>query len=635
MKTHGDYAELQLWAATPHAASVVRPDALAVARFELIERGGAATGWIDLTFARGAQTCVVPGVLVDLPAALRGDPTAFTWPRAAALALDAAAVDAVCRILLTQFAGWTSARVVPSEAVATLAECSAFAAARTASELGAAPLATVLPRVAPWVFAARFAGAGPAVVDVAGSALGAAVLRRFGVASTGRFDARAAAWYGVAPSPGADGVVPAPVAFDDPGEGWRSIGVAPPVPMDVGIVFDTGAGPHVRRFWVRAGGAPARSAPPRTPPPRRPRVPLAFVVRDDFATAPDADTDELAALTALAADAGVETHIVVRARAGEIAATAVPIARGDVRDAAFCAALEDLARRGGPFVAWLEPIGDYPDWHEQALYAALRAPQDDAQLGIVLRAYDARALVLGEVPTVEPAPAQALRARLAAATSRAAAIVLPATQSLAVITQAYGGRGRPLLPIPPIVAPDAANGDAPSLFAGPYVFAHGTAEARSLLVSTVVALRDAAIPAVVAVDGGDPAYAAVLRSFAGPHTTVLADPAPDVIAALYRNAALFVDATLRPRGLSRLVRAARNGAVPVLFADAPAAPLLDADTVVPRRGVSDLRDALTTLWQSPLRADRGRAAALSLGALDRADVAVADLFGAVCDLTGG
>ena len=653
MRTYGDYGELQLWAAAPDATTIGRREHLAVVRFELIERGAAAAGWIDLTFAHGGRTCVVPGVLVDLPLALRGDPAAFAWPRAAAAVLEMGAADALAARMLIQFAAWTSARVVPSEAVAMLADCSPFASARAASDLGAAPLATVLPRVAPWVYAARIAGTGPAALDAADGALGAAVLRRFGVASAGTFDERAAAWYGVAATTAANGTAPTlivsdhaaenepgvtSIAFDDPGADrvdWRAVGVMPPQPMDVGIAFDTGGGPHVRRFWVRAPCSAVGGTPVRTPPARRPAVPLTFVVRDDFGAALDADAEELAALTAIAHDAGVPTRIIARARAGEIPATTVPIAVGDVRDVAFCAALEDLARRGGPFIAWLEPIGDYPDWHEQALVGAVRAPLDDAQLGAVLRAYDARALVLADVPATEPPEAQTLRTRLAAALSVASAIVLPATQSRYVVSQAYGGRGRPLLSIPPIVGLEHANDAAAVFGSAPYAFARGTAEARSLLLLTVLALRDAPIPAFVAADVVDPAYAALLRSFAGPRTTVLTNPAPDVVTALYRNAALYVDAALRPRSLSRLVRAARAGALPVVFADSPLAPLLDPDTVVPRRGVADLRDALTMLWHSPLRRHQARAATLSLDELDRADVAAAELFGAICDLTGG
>jgi len=653
VRTCADYGELQLWAAAPDVASLVRAEHLAVVRFELIERGGAAAGWIDLTFAHAARTCVLPGILVDLPLGLQGDPAAFAWPRAAGAMLDVEVAQALAQRLLVQFAAWTSARVVPAEAIAYEVPCPPFDAARAAEDVGAAPLRAVLLRVAPWVYVARLAGRGPAQVESTDAALGAAVLRRFGVPAAGVVDERAAAWYALAREAPTErpGLIVRDRAPDDDGGGvtvvlrerpapagrWCTVGVTLPVPMDVAFAFEIGDAPAARHVWVRTPSAPAPTASARAPVARRrPAVPLAFLVRDDFERVPDADVDEIGALLQVAHANGVETRILAQQQVGALDPRALPIAAGDVRDVAFCAVIETLVRRGGPFIVWLQPIGAYPHWHERVLGVALRQPTDDAQLLAAARAYDLRALVLEDVPMTEPAEQQAQRERLAAGLANAPAVVLPATQSLAVVAQEYGLRGRPLVPIPPIVPAEERNAAASSAWGdAPFIFAHGAAEPRSMLLLAVLALRDAAIPLVVAADGVDVAYAAVLRSLAGPYTTVLANVPPELVGECYRRAAIALDLTLRPRGLARLVRSARAGALPVVFADSPLAPLLDTDTVVPRRGVSDLRDALTTLWHSPLRAQQARAAARELSQLDRADVAVADLFGAICDLTGG
>ena len=73
-----------------------------------------------------------------------------------------------------------------------------------------------------------------------------------------------------------------------------------------------------------------------------------------------------------------------------------------------------------------------------------------------------------------------------------------------------------------------------------------------------------------------------------------------LINAFYRHATDFVDTALRPRGLSRIIRAARSGALPVAFAASPVAALLAPESVVPRTTIVDLRNTLTRLWQSPM-----------------------------------
>jgi len=157
----------------------------------------------------------------------------------------------------------------------------------------------------------------------------------------------------------------------------------------------------------------------------------------------------------------------------------------------------------------------------------------------------------------------------------------------------------------------------------PYAFVHAGGGLASNLAAVLLALRDVPIPLVVATSYLDHAYAATMRRIAGAHAVIVTDADPACIDALYRHATLFIDLALRSRGLARIVRAARAGAIPVVFAEAAAARLLPAECTIARSGIVDVRDAVLRLWHAPGRDAIGRRVQASLGATLGSEASVA------------
>jgi hypothetical protein len=184
-------------------------------------------------------------------------------------------------------------------------------------------------------------------------------------------------------------------------------------------------------------------------------------------------------------------------------------------------------------------------------------------------------------------------------------LVPAATDGTEPLRRAFGLVRTTLVASGPIVPPDEGDEDVSAICGrGPFVFAHAPAIGRSGLLALALALRDTDIPCAIVTPVADLGYVTELRRFAGPRTIVLTSAKAGMINAFYRHAAIFVDTAIRPRGISRIVRAGRSGALPVAFAASPVAALLAAESVVPRTAIVDLRDTLTRLWQSPVLNNR-------------------------------
>lgn len=643
MRTHDDHGEFQLWAGCVPAIAA-RPEHLAVVRFELIQREGYDLGWLDLTFAAADRTAVVPGVLVDLVTAARSDVSAFLWPRDSGSVVDEAGAYDLARLLLPHVLLLTRARVVPLEQVIRLAGCAAFDAARAAGELGAAPLGVAIARMAPWIAAARLAHRGPVAVAGDDAPLGSAVLRRFGLTALGSCDPQAAAWYGLAPAAAADGVPEVSVAANegdlDPRapirvllappaqrEAWDGRPIVAPLPLDVAFSFDPDDGPVVGEFWVQAPRRPAETPRNRRALARDVALRLTFIVRDDFAGAPDADTDELGELAVRARDAGATVDF---ARADSIDALpphTLAVAFGEVTDRRFRGAVEALQRRSRPFVAGLQPLAPYADWHEAALFDGVKRPLDSAMLERYVRAYEAHGFAVEGVALTEPPRDEAAHVRFAAALAAATAILVSVTDSFETFRTTYGVTNVPLRAMLPLVPFDGGAGEVTTLCGtAPFAFAHAPAAPRSGLLTAALALRDTAIPFVIAAPVADLDYATTLRRVAGPRTIVVTDASEALLEALYRHAALFVDASLRPRGLARIFRAVRGGALTTTFAASPAARFAGEGNTIGRIAVAELRDTVVQLWHAPQRANRAFVTQTALGAFEEPEATVDQLL---------
>jgi hypothetical protein len=86
-----------------------------------------------------------------------------------------------------------------------------------------------------------------------------------------------------------------------------------------------------------------------------------------------------------------------------------------------------------------------------------------------------------------------------------------------------------------------------------------------------------AIPLVIAGPCYDVDYLQTLRTIA-PSAVILADPEAGVLSAIYRRAAVWVDAAPRPRSSAGLERATACGLLPVLATESPLARIAGSDT---------------------------------------------------------
>ena len=620
MRTHGDYALVQLWPDRDRARRLMRADSLAAIRFELIERDADVAGWIDLVFAAGGATYVLPGVLAQLSMVAGQDPGALLWPRESAVAADA--VPAIADRVLAHVGALFRGEMVPSERAIELVACEPFRAARARGELGAAPLGTVLPRMAPWIYAGRSATGIAARIAGGDAALGAAVLRGFGIASEIAGHPDGLDWYGVVSQPcsGAPALVvdetgtgDARLALRRPAivAGWREIPITAPRPMDVAFAFDE-RDERAGSFWVREKES-ARSRVAAEPV-RASRIGarLALVARDDVRADAEADTDQIDAIAEQFGRAlGAEVRILRYAEDGEAAASDLTVVFGDLSDAGCKAALQRAAARERPFLVVPEPFAPYAAWYEAALAAMFHTWDDDEATARSVAAFDAGAFDAGVpflrppgVPEAEPIPALA----------RASAVVIGPNHEQGKVAVYMAGSAAPSLAALPLLPATDSTGEVRT-GAKSFAFAHASATPRSGLLLAAFALRDTSVPFVIATTGADAAFCARLRRVAGPYTTVLVDPSVETIDGLYREAGMFVDLSLRPRGPSRLLRALRAGALPVVMASSPLASFFVQSDLIPRAALESVRHTLVRLWKSPLRQARAQTLARASDAL--------------------
>jgi hypothetical protein len=403
----------------------------------------------------------------------------------------------------------------------------------------------------------------------------------------------------------------------------RRVGIVEPLPVDVAFSTDPADGPACTAYWVATEPAALASAV-RTPVATRGgALPLAFVVRPDFETAPDADTDELGELRTRLHAAGIESSIVPGAVAFPPEAAVIPVLWGALTDAHVVATATRLAP-SRPFAVMAAPDSPYAAWFEAAIYTVAKSAVDQERLDHFLRAFDQRRLDIGNPPLVAP-PAERDVTALVRPFSGRCFVAVAATDGGGPTADRLGLPDLDVRSLAPFVPAPAGPSDAALALTGghPYAFVHATGGLAANLSAVLLALRDVPIPLVVVASYLDHAYAATMRRIAGVHAVILTDADPACVDALYRHATLFVDASLRSRGLSRIVRAARAGAVPLVFAEAATARLLPPECTVTRTGVVDVRDAVLRLWHAPGRDALGRRVRAALGETLGAESSVA------------
>ncbi len=118
MNVHDDPAPS--WNLGERECAIVRSGHVLEASFELAESDGIARGMLTVTLARGDERVRVGAIRLDLDEIARNDPSAFTYPRAAAAILSDERAVEIALALLPRLHLLTRARVVPLEAMLTV-----------------------------------------------------------------------------------------------------------------------------------------------------------------------------------------------------------------------------------------------------------------------------------------------------------------------------------------------------------------------------------------------------------------------------------------------------------------------------------------------------------------------------------
>lgn len=149
---------------------------LTTARYEPVTRTLLGTGLIDLVFEHGDQSCVVGGIRLDPNSLVTRERSPFIWPAHIAGSLDAPRLTLLEVALTPWLRSLARARPMASESIRRYVPSERFDRAREAELLGAAPLERVMRRMAPFVYARRFAAGSRVFIDCVDDVLAHALL---------------------------------------------------------------------------------------------------------------------------------------------------------------------------------------------------------------------------------------------------------------------------------------------------------------------------------------------------------------------------------------------------------------------------------------------------------------------------
>ena len=582
MRTHAAFPDLQPWSALPNAVREFADVAhLVAARIEPVTRGREPAAFLDLTFGADGRSLTIPLIYIDLAQLDVREVDPLVFPAAYAGLIDddcaRALVDRVFRDLEVRAHRdgfrWEEAIVYGDAAL--------FARAREAGLFGAAPLSQTIPRVAPAVFARRFArnarvlaygpvaaGSAAFVRDIAGS-----------VVITGGDDPTAPAWYGVTEGSGgaagydlAIGEGPPPkrattIVRSDAAAPGLHVPVVMPLPGDLLLSFDAADGPVASHFAVTTEREPFY----RTP--RAIEMPvvggsagrIALVVRPDALAVPDSDTDEAAALSATLEREGFTPMTVASVDA--LAETSPDLVH------LFGVAPGAFALRVGTWAAEHHvplAVHAYREGPDRGGYwGSLVAPYcfgysaDDRSVRSYLDMLARRGVeVDGVTSAMTFAPPETGWAD-GDRVLRSADVVFvhSAREREAMERVRPSGVTLVVPPLPAVLEPHEAVGAL--VGHEPFVLVHapiGPAQNQLVLAR---ACAEVGVPVVLAGNVEDTAYAERLREFAA-GARVFSEPTRGVVNALYGTAAVVADAAWIPRGHGRLMTASAAGAAVVV-----------------------------------------------------------------------
>jgi hypothetical protein len=581
-----------LWRDAKLLRALGRPQNLTTARYEPILHRQLGSGHLDLLFESGAQSCILGGIRLDAANLITRERSPFIWPAHLAAALDYRDLDAIEKFVTPWLRSIARARPMVQESIRRFAPSTRFDRARDADLVGAAQLARTLPRLAPFVYARRFAADAHVLISCTEAALAQAVLVDIaGVVETARDretagderddDAFSRAWYGTPARPRSSGtpdiiiadshaardavVVLETAPADDSTASF--VDVPSPVPWDLLFSFDAADAPAVTRFTVSAVEPAIRRSEP-LPPARAAGASSGTIVLALSAEAlalRGADVEEAEILGSWLTAAGFRVHVASRTSDAALADAQLVHIFGDRFDSHTVSFGERARQLGVGYVFDVPPIAPDPSsFPEENFPFVYRAAVDDADIDENLTAYEQRRID-SRGPQQPSRTGQVLaEARFAELTLWAAGVLcveedLDALQ--AVLPAAAAGRiiARGVFAL----AEPAAGVIGHLVPRRPFAFVHAAIAARSHCLYAAVAAQRLELPLVLAGPVYDLDYLYLLRAMA-PSAIVLADAQAQTVSALYRAAAIWVDAAPRPRTAAGVVRAVACGALPVL-----------------------------------------------------------------------
>ncbi|HET7815833.1 MAG TPA: hypothetical protein VFL13_15835 [Candidatus Baltobacteraceae bacterium] len=541
MRSHRKYAALSFPRSGARLRDLVSLPNLTAARIEPVPGG---TVFLDCVFQQGDSIAAIALIEVAMPMLDRRESSPFVWPDAAAQHISHEAASAIEDALLPWVESEAFNRPLNSERLRFFGGAghrADFDRARTSGFLGAAPYADVLRAAAPYIYVSRYARNKRVRCDDAGGASGAALLSHAAAsvsATLGSQDADTFAnrWFDsdIFGRDGANAGVSigsadrAAVHVDLLGATGSPVRFAAPFPLDVPMEFGITLPAHEPQeiplpAFPAAGGSSGR---------------ILLLLRDDFALAPDADSDAALLLAQRLRAEGFTVDAVAASAAEPSGYDLVHCCCAQYPEQALFAVRRARAL-GIPVVMTLSPgtRDGEASWGTSVVPQILRIAHDETILEDHLRLMRARKLEApGATMAQEPFPGFREAER--------------ELQSLVAASVPAGAA--PFLP-------EAAVAARPPVEGG-YVLVHAPLHPRCNQFAAVRAAAKAGLPIVLAGPDADGWYAGQVRAYAPAGSVFVPEPqSVEELLGLYSGARVYAAAAWTRLGEGRLALARAVG----------------------------------------------------------------------------
>lgn len=583
MRSHRNRAAYNFWTAPEPLRTLVRSDALQVARMEPVIRQTNAAAGLDLLFADGGRTVVVPLANLEATMLAEREKSPVVWPHAVIEAADPVELERIESLVLPWITALSLGRQCNAEQIRRFgADDDAYAlfcAARDAGFMGAAPYRDVMLAIAPYVYGVRFAaGKRIQVVDSRGAA-GAALLARH--ARDVRADLRsqelnalAARWFGseiysaerfeesdvcVAEDARDFNRAAVRIHTKEAAAGTR-VAVATPIPYDIMVSFDTDDAPEVAAFSVEAPvddslRTPVGAAPPPAVGGSAGRILL--LVRESWMRADEADSDDARELARRLSAEGFTAEIRSPGQVAEVAGYDLIHAFGLPHAGEFLPVLRRAAASRRPIVATagLEDLVRICAYGSGMTNVVLKTGTDEATLDEYLTLLAERRLETEGFDPRGQEPVPGFLANVREALGLVDELLVSGAAEETFVRGQFGYSG-PCAPVAPYLNTDVSAAPASLAGDGDFVLVHAPIEARANQLLLVRAAISARLPVVLAGPVVDVDHYMLLREISDERVTFVPSASAPEIEALYRRARVFADVSWAQTSLHRLAKAA-------------------------------------------------------------------------------